>query len=479
MSAFSSSELRKAKGAVATSFRSGSSAIRLWVLGAFVVLTFLLGGGARSDIQSLAVLRPVAVLAGAWALMTIRREQMREYRALFILMVAAVGIVLLQLVPLPPTLWHRLGGRELFIEIDAALGLNGIWRPISISPDATFNALGALLVPAATLLLATHLSAEERRGLLPLLVALGLISGFLGLLQMIGPQRGPLYFYRITNNGSAVGLFANRNHAAIFLATMFPMLAVMASHATGTEQRVRFLKYSALVIGAVLVPLMLVTGSRAGLVIGGVGLISVFPLYRAPVGYEASGRRRRKGGNLPVLVTAGGILLALVTVLFSRAEALQRLLSADQNGDLRFRVWGPILDMSWKYFPFGAGIGSFAEAYQIDETGSLLATRYLNHAHNDWLETLMTGGLPGIGLALIATLVCAARAYVVWRQPKVSLRVDLARMSSVILLLLILASAADYPLRVPSLASLSVIAAVLLFAEPRKAVDSLKNNAGS
>ncbi|MDP5280685.1 O-antigen ligase family protein [Sphingomonas sp. DG1-23] len=441
------------------------------------MLTFFLGGGARSDIQSLAILRPIAVLVGVGALFTLSRQNLRDYRALLILVGAAIAIVAIQLVPLPPGLWRHLGGHDVVVEIDAALGLDGVWRPITMVPDATFNALAALFVPAATLLLAIQLSPEERQRLLPLLVVLGLISGFLGLLQVVGPQQGPLYFYRITNHGSAVGLFSNRNHAAIFLATLFPMLAVLASHATGTEQRARFLRASTLIVGTVMVPLMLVTGSRAGLVVGAIGLASVFLLFRAPA--KSAGGSRRKVARLPLLVIAGGAALALVTVLFSRAEALQRLLSAGQNGDLRFRVWGPILDLSWKYFPFGSGVGSFAEVYQIYEQDGLLATRYLNHAHNDWLETLLTGGLPAIGLAVAAVLVCGVRSFAVWRQPARSRTRDLARMSSVILLLLILSSLADYPLRVPSLASLSIIAAVLLFAKPGKAGDSSKNNAGS
>ena len=37
-----------------------------------------------------------------------------------------------------------------------------------------------------------------------------------------------LWFYRITNNGFPVGLFANRNHAAVFLAALLPLATAWA-----------------------------------------------------------------------------------------------------------------------------------------------------------------------------------------------------------------------------------------------------------
>src|SRR3546814_18783044 len=68
------------------------------------------------------------------------------------------------------------------------------------------------------------------------------MSGGLGLAQVIGPRDGPLYLYEITNNGSAVGLFANRNHQAALLACLFPMLAVYASidHPSAERMRLKF-----------------------------------------------------------------------------------------------------------------------------------------------------------------------------------------------------------------------------------------------
>jgi hypothetical protein len=70
-----------------------------------------------------------------------------------------------------------------------------------------------------------------------LLIAAGAISGIKGVLQLSGSASGALYFYQIKKNGSTVGLLANPNQAIIFLACLFPMLALFAAKSKGTQRR--------------------------------------------------------------------------------------------------------------------------------------------------------------------------------------------------------------------------------------------------
>jgi O-antigen ligase len=113
-----------------------------------------------------------------------------------------------------------------------------------------------------------------------------------------------------------------------------------------------------------------------------------------------------------------------------------------------------------KYFPLGSGFGSFVEVYQIDEPDQLLDMVYVNHAHNDWLETVLTGGLFGALLLAIVVIAWVRRAASAFRTPLNEQREPaFARLGLVIILMMGLASLADYPLRVPSLAFIFVIAA--------------------
>ena len=442
----------------------------------YLVLVFLTGGGARADIQSLIILRPISVIVCGFALWTITRDQVKKYQLLFLSFAAVIALVAIQLVPLPPALWSALPGREIMVEVDKAAGLGPRWRPISMVPSATWNGFYALFVPLAVLLLGAQLSREQRFQLLPVLLAIGLLSGFLGLLQAIGDPQGGLYLYRVTNNGSAVGLFSNRNHQAVLLATMFPMLAAYASTGTGTEERAKFRRWIAIAVAAGLVPLLLVTGSRAGLLVGALGLAAAARLYSKPI---ATARQKRKTPKFDLripIAAFGALCLGALSVVMSRAEALQRLAAPDQVEEQRLHVWGPIAAMAWKYFPVGSGIGSFVEVYQIDEPRRLLTQTYLNHAHNDWLELWFTAGVPGILILLWMALAIGARASTILQTSLEKTRgVLFARLGIIVLALCSFASIGDYPLRTPSLSCVFVIACLWLCGPP----DWRAKNAGA
>ncbi len=434
-----------------------------WLLCGYLVLVFLTGGGSRGDIQSLAVLRPVSVLLTGIGLWGLTREQVSNYRFLFGLIAASFLLAGLQLIPLPPALWGALPGRDILTQVDRVAALGSVWRPISMVPTGTWNAFYSMFVPLATLVLAVQIGADQRQMLLRLFLIIGLASGVLGILQVVGPTDGPLYTYSVTNNGSAVGLFSNRNHQAMFLATMFPMLAVFASSGVRTIEQSRMRMGLSAIAGIVLIPLLLVTGSRGGVIAGLIGLLSLPALYAAPR-FERSAKR---GAISKPVVYASGIFaiigLSLLTILFARAQAFERLLSSGTGDEERLIAWGPVAHMAWKYAPVGSGFGSFVEVYQIDEAIGSLSTSYFNHAHNDVLEIALEGGALGLLLLLLAYFGWAKAAWSAWRSPsKQKSGVSFARLGSIILLILALGSLADYPLRVPSLACFAMIAACWL-----------------
>jgi O-antigen ligase len=431
-----------------------------WVLCSFILLAFTTAGSSRADMQSLAFFRPISVLVCGYGLWGLKREHIRHYKILFGMAAAIFGLVVLHLVPLPPSIWGALPGRTLLAEVDQAAGLGAVWRPISMVPFATWNAFYALFAPLAVLLLSVQVTREQRFLLLPAFITLGLASGILGMLQVVGAPDGPLYLYKITNGDSAVGLFSNRNHQAVFLACLFPMLAVFASAGIKTVEQSRTRIGIAIAVGIVLVPLLLVTGSRGGLLAGVLGLLSIPALYRRPV---ITRPVKRKTRNRMTAFVAGGfavVTLGVLTVLFARAKAIERFASAHTTDD-RLDMWVPITRMVWKYFPFGSGIGSFVEVYQIDEPAEILSLQYANHAHNDWLEILMTAGAPGVALFGIAAICWASSTFRALRSnPTDSRDFRFVRLGSTLLLLLAVASIADYPVRVPSMTCLTVIAAV-------------------
>ncbi|RYE03321.1 MAG: O-antigen polymerase, partial [Sphingomonadales bacterium] len=328
----------------------GRYSAQFWVLAAFLALVFLIGGGSRNDIQSLVILRPASILVFAFGLWTLSREHLNAYRWVFGMAAAIMILTALHLVPLPPAMWEALSGRGLLVEIDHAAGIGGVWRPLAMVPTGAWNAFFSLFAPLSVLVLGVQLDADERFRFLPLLLGIGLLSGSIGLLQILGAPDGPLYFYRVTNEGSAVGLFANRNHAAVFLACLFPLLAIFGWVNAETIERRRFRSWMSGILGGFILMLILVTGSRAGVVVAALGLVSVPLLYQPP---QITLPARRKGAprtKFTFIYGAFGIVaLGVLTALFSRAEALKRLTAPDQLDDRRFQIWGPTLDAIWKY----------------------------------------------------------------------------------------------------------------------------------
>ena len=195
-----------------------------WTLVIFVCLTFAMGGGARADIQSLIILQPLAVIFCGLALLTLKRVHVESHEFLLLMAALIFALVGLHLIPLPSFVWQLLPGRTIIAEIDRTVGLGEVWRPISMVPSATWSAFYSLFIPLAALLLGVQLSREQKFALVKILLSVGLLSGLWGLLQIAGDRDGPLYLYRITNNGTAVGLFSNRNHNAIFLTSLFRCL---------------------------------------------------------------------------------------------------------------------------------------------------------------------------------------------------------------------------------------------------------------
>lgn len=428
--------------------------VSFWVLAALLLLVFLSGGGSRSDIASLAVLRPACALLLGFGLWGLSLAQLRRHRFVHGMAVAVVGLVLLQLVPLPPSVWRMFPGRELIADIDAAAGLGEVWRPLSLVPTATWNALFALIPPLAALVLATRLDDRDRWRIALLVIGIGLVSALVAVLQLGGDPEGPLYLYRVTNPGLAVGLFANRNHQAIFLASLFPLLAAFASAARPSPIDARLRTAAALAIGAFLLPLILVTGSRNGLVTMVIGLASIPFLYTMPgrVRGAAAGRR---GYILRAVVALAVLVLVVATVVVGRAVAIDRIINATGVEEIRYRAWGAMFETGMAYFPVGGGFGAFADLFKIHEPDDLLTISQFAHAHNDWLEAMVTGGLPALlllGIAMIAFFAMVAR----WWGSRGRHDGDVLLGGAGLWMMLIFAAASfsDYPLRVPSLACL-------------------------
>lgn len=422
----------------------------LWVLLCFFFVLFMTGGGSRNDLTSLLFLRPFSALVFGASVLLLPSGSLRRCRTVAFLLAALAFLHLLHLLPLPPGLFAALPGRSAIVEGLDVVELGDDWRPLSLVPFRTWNSLYALIVPAAALLLiAARQRSRSHRLVIFLLVGLAAFSALLGLLQAVAPHDAGLYLYRVTNRGLAVGLFANRNHNAVFLATAIPMIAYLI----GTMRRhaPQWQRLALLALLAVLIPATLMTGSRAG----AAALIVALATFPFLVGHDTL---RSLAVHRRLLIAAAvGLFLLLALVAFMPTGTIMRSADLVVGEDIRFDIWPVSIQVVQQHFPFGAGMGAFVEAYQILEPDDQLRSQYVNHAHNDVLELLVDAGIAGAAL-LVAGTVLWVRTLV--RALRAGSSARLPRLGLIVSGLLAAASIVDYPLRTPALAALFVIALV-------------------
>lgn len=430
--------------------------INFILISLFLAATMLFGGASRADVLSLPIARLAAVVVIAIAMLQLDAEGWRSVRTPALFLCAIAVVIAIQLIPLPPALWQSLPGHSVYVEPLRAAGLDGTWRPMSLTPDLTLNALLAVLPPLAMVLALGTIDRAFHRMFLFLLLAAVAINGMLGLLQI---SSGAPYFYAITNEGTAVGFFSNRNHLALLVAIAFPLLACWAAQPGADFAARRTRNWIAWCAGAAVFPLLLATGSRAGLVLGVIGLLLAFGIRMS--------KRRRDGDpaamptdlrtKLIRLVPFFVGILAIAAVLYaSRDVALQRLIQGEQV-EQRTAFLPVYATMAKDHFPTGAGFGSFATVFQGYEPQESMTVEYMNQAHNDWVQLVIEGGVPAAVLALIFLLWFVYRSWAIWRRMPRSPAELMARTGSAAVLLILLASATDYPLRTPIMAVLMAL----------------------
>ena len=400
------------------------------------------------------LVRLISVLAIAASLWPLEFAALRRHAGLIAVMGTAYLLVLIQLVPLPPALWGALPGHAIYARIAEESGSIG-WRPLSLAPDLTANTLAALLPASAACLATIYLDSAGRWKLLHWLVGLAAISAALGLVQLAAGGTA-LHFYRESSEGAPVGIFANRNHQAVFLACSLPLVGALIGLKMRDGASPRLVAAAAVPLVVLLLVTLLLTGSRMGMLLGFAGLAGAVCCYRAS-GHAILAAA--KAARWPILGIAAGTL-ATVAFAAMRGGAIDRLAHPDMAGETRAAMFHPLLETVWAYMPLGAGFGSFESVYRRFEPDALLSTIYMNQAHDEPLQLAIEGGLPALAVLLVfgwwwaktATHIVSLRGSI--RERTIGLA------AIIICAMLMMSSLVDYPLRTPLLGALFMIALV-------------------
>ncbi|WP_336985420.1 O-antigen ligase family protein [Altererythrobacter aquiaggeris] len=439
---------------------------RVWVAAVLLVSAMILGGGGtlnpRNEIllQLLYAATFLALIAaylrgpaGGGA------STHRVPRMAWLLTILILALPVMQLVPLPPSIWQALPGREPLMVILAQIGEQDSWRPLSMTPDRTLASLLAMVPPVFLMLWLAGCEQFQRRQIVSLVAAVAAISVALGALQMSSGEAGGWRLYQHTHMGFLVGFQASRNaQATLLLIGLCALLPLGATLALRLGDRAGRLLHGgfALLLGTGI----FLTGSRAGIV------LLVVPAAIHLIAFHGAVRR------IPVriisaVIVGTGALFAIVA-LWRPASVSKVLGRFSGTPEGRADLWADTWFAVTQTWPAGAGMGSFIPMFTAAERLEAVDPSYPVRAHNDWLEFTLEGGLPGLLVlgviaALLARLTLTGKPAFSAPSSEVSHASGLWLFAVGSLTVIALHSIVDYPFRSMSIACLGATAAACLF----------------
>ena len=333
---------------------------------------------------------------------------------------ALIGLVIFQSVPLPGGLLRLL--RPDNPVLGATLSSDShSFSSLSIAPYNTRIHLILVVCCAAVFFFARILGQDRasRRRIVTWSVALGTFEALYGLVQYLTGWQRIFGYVKKYNLEEATGTYVNRNHFAGFLEMVIPFGVALVLYENaklprkvvpGRNARIKR------VLGArklsriglwLLAAMVMVAGlffsfSRMG-IISAVASLAVMAAF--------SGFQRKAG----LWVAAGIMACGIILVLWMGAgPALGRFgtiseeyASADES---RWSLWKDTARLIGGHPLLGSGLGTFPVAFTRVQTTFL--GRFVNHAHNDYLEMASDLGIPAAALFFWSTgalLVRAAR----------------------------------------------------------------------
>ncbi|MCI5183838.1 MAG: hypothetical protein D3921_15190, partial [Candidatus Electrothrix sp. AW1] len=261
----------------------------------------------------------------------------------------------------------------------------------SVYPHASRILLYRIINCLALFSFIVHTHRETRK--LLLLCRVIVLSGGVQAVTGLILTNGSLFGFEVQSHGHyGISLFfANHSHFAGYLELTIWLAVGLATVTRGAERLV-LLTLALLMMAAAVFSL-----SRGGII----GLTAGLCFYLAVF----VGMKEYMSGSLRFLIIFVLLAAALLVWLgfgpvMDRMKTLHDPLTA---GRARIALWQATMKMITDCPLFGWGPGTYSSAFPAYQP-ELLAGRFVNHAHNDYLELASETGLAGLAAALLAVL---------------------------------------------------------------------------
>jgi O-antigen ligase len=329
---------------------------------------------------------------------------------------ALLGLVALQLVPMPVRAAEWLRSDHPGSNVLASGGQTTSFSSLSIAPYYTRTHLLVLFCCVVVYFLARTLGQEpgSRRRLMYWLLLLGGFEALYGLVEYLSGWQQIFAYVKKYNLEEATGTYINRNHYAGFIEMIIPLGVAMLLHEYSKFSRAnrstrswkgilagRNLSRTGLWLFAVIVMIAALLSSRSRMgIIAAVSSIAILSVF--------SGFQRRAGAWLAALIM---ISVTVLVLWIGAGSALRRFGSISDESisstDSRLSLWKDTARLVGNHPFLGSGLGTFPVAFTAVQ--STFLGKFVNHAHNDYLELASDLGVPAAVLFFGSVLLLLAR----------------------------------------------------------------------
>lgn len=322
---------------------------------------------------------------------------------ILVLLYLFLGVIFLQMIPLPSGLVKLLDPKVY--DIRHSLAIPGETFSFSLMPFATKITFlkWFALIGFFTYLTYSRLFDKGFRSMGKFIVAIlstGVLESVYGMFEFFSGHRHILNVEASDRISSVTGTYFNRNCLAGYFLMVIPisigfLLARNAMHRDSHRSfrsRLVSLDGKDILIGfgvIIVIGGLILSASRMGIasLFLSITLISLLTVNR---------QQGKKFQRLPILILAISVLWA---IWIGIDVALSRFLNTSPN-DFEFR-WSMWVDTYriFRDFPLlGTGLGTFSNVFPMYRSLHILP--FVNHAENDCLQLLSEAGIIGAGLLL-------------------------------------------------------------------------------
>ncbi len=365
-----------------------------------------------------------------------------------------------ELIPLPSSLVSVLCPARLAVfKVDGLPGAHGAFTTMSIDPHDTTVSLLRFLGYLSVFLLAAYVSdaRKKKNVLVSAIIGLGVFEAGYGIVQYLTGWQKIFTYTKIFDIHEATGTYINRNHYAGLLEMILPFILASAFYSfQKRSEQPRADAGGAALIGssagfralfnlfllAILCLALIFSRSRGGILASLISLLFIALLGQVKI--------RSKGWMLAVvllltLVVGYGFWIGLNPVL-ARFEQIGE--KGYFQVEARTGIWNDTRTLVREYPVTGTGLGTFAEAYRRVQT--VVLDKYVDHAHNDYLEFLSETGVVGLALLFLPIFFLFVRMVIVFLNDPHRYRRSLLLGCIGSSLALLIHSVMDFNLQIPA-----------------------------